>query len=251
MKKLLLFMLGITLMFGSKFSSQAAYEYDAPETVDGSAMVKEIWVYPGGVLEGYTSRILSKLSETEIETYFWQAYEDVDYKSDIDADLWNWFLNSPKYTTQQKYEICNSTCATSNILYYWLLLNEEISVENKVQYFRTHDIRYTDDNIKNWWWINIGSKLTVENVNLIDSHNWEWYRRAIYNGEANLEVVYIGSRDGGTCYMDANDIEECIKQGTIRAENFAYSIGNGPSVWDKRYYSQVGYNTGYMMWRLE
>ena len=115
-------------------------------------------------------------------------------------------------------------------------------MENKVQYFRTHDIRYTDDNIKNWWWINIGSKLTVENVNPTDSHNWEWYRRALYgSSDCGIEGVYIDGVDGLACYMDSNDIKECVKQGTMRA------LGN---YWYNGYYSEVGYNTGYMMWRI-
>lgn len=32
-------------------------------------------------------------SEAEIENHFLVAYEDADYQEDIDADLWNWFLN--------------------------------------------------------------------------------------------------------------------------------------------------------------
>ena len=126
-------------------------------------------------------------------------------------------------------------------------------MENKVQYFRTHDIRYTDDNIKSWWWVNIGSKLKIEEVTPIDSSNLSNYRRALYGSSMNnnLEYVFIGSKNGGACYMDSNDVEACIKNGTIRVEDFAYSVGNGPTVWDKKYYSEVGYNTGYMMWRVK
>lgn len=254
MKKLLvLFMLGITLVLGNKFSSQAAYEYDAPEALDGTAMVKELLILPGGTMSAYSSRTLSKLSEEEIEYYFWVACEDVQHLGKIDADLWNWFLNSTKYTTQQKYEICNNIKVSSNIVCYWLLLNEEISVENKVFYFRTHEIRYTDDNIKNWWWINIGSKLTVADVNSTDSHNFEWYRRALYNSSMNnkVEIVYIGSKDEGRCYMDTDDIAECVRKGTIRVQDYRYRTGNGPVNVVKNYYSLVGYNTGYMMWKLE
>lgn len=247
MKKILLFMFGICLIFTIKFSSQAAFEYDKPETVDNSVMV----IVKLGTLEGRTSKKINKLSALEIENCFWEDYKRVQYESDIDADLWNWFLNSPNYTTQQKFDTCNTTVATSNILFYWILLNDEISLENKVQYFRTHSIRYTDDNIKNWWWINIGSNLTVANVNPTDSHNWEWYRRALYgSSDANLKVVHIDGASGGSCYMDLNDIEECIKKGTIRVENRTYSLGSSTSTYNK-YYSKVGYNTGYMMWRLE
>ena len=246
MKKFLLFMFGVCLVFTLKFSSQAAFEYDKPEAVDNSVMV----LVNLGTLEGRTERKLTKLSEAEIENCFWEDYKRVQHESSIDADLWNWFLNSPKYSTQQKWDTCNTTIATSNLLYYWLLLNDEISLENKVLYFRTHSIRYTDDNIKNWWWINIGSKLNVHKVTSTDSKNWEWYRRALYgSSDANFELVSIDGEADGACYMDLDDINECIKKGTIRTENRTYSIGSSTSAY-QRYYSTVGYNTGYMMWRL-
>ncbi len=254
LKRLLSVTLLSTLLISSTLNVNAAFGPDSPAELDD----KVSFAYNGYDLN--RARALRSLvpkgpvshtSDAVMLRFLTMCLEE---KSAVDPDVWNWWVNSG-YDAATKYNVICSVDGMNlpfqeqngkNVFCKWIITSPELPFEQKIAYFRSHDIRNTEDAVKDWWWQTIGSQLKVGETNQFDHENMSWYRRALYgDAHGNLQTVYVGEK---MYFMDAADVEACVQNGTITRSKREGLLNGVDYWWDWKYTSNVGLNTGHMMW---
>lgn len=157
-----------------------------------------------------------------------------------DNDALTWWVNMP-YDDAIKFQYLNGVTKTGTESSTWLI-NSSIPMEQKVAYFRTHEIRFNSSQVFQWWWENVGSLLTMADTTVIDSHNYEFYRKAMTHKLDSVEIVEYGKE---WYYIAAEELEKGLANGSI------YGIPNYYVNGSTEYFLKVApKDSGCMLWRV-
>lgn len=173
------------------------------------------------------------------------AYLTSEDEPDNDALTW-WVASA--YEDAVKFQYLNGVKKTGTQSSLWVI-QSSFPLEDKVQYFRTHEIRYNSLEVIQWWWTYVGSLLTTDQTTKTDAYNYETYMRATTHKLSMVDVVQKGEEK---YYIAAFDLQACLDNGSIYERVSYYTLGDDVQREFSQYYlSGSPADTGCVLWSLQ
>lgn len=134
-----------------------------------------------------------------------------------------WWVNSG-FDDATKLAYLNTIKNVSRDASLWVI-NSPLSLEEKSTYFRSHDLRGQGSDVLQWWFENIGNKLTTGQTKKTDAYNYDWYTRSVLNTLEGVKVVTIGT---DRYYIGKADLDRNVAAGKITVKTSQWLLDGAP-----------------------
>lgn len=245
-KLLLLTIVTVIGLSAPKFIAKADAERWEYQAVDGRIWVRTDEFYEG---DGHDVQFstLSEAQKMDMLIYQHdnpkQEYSSLFAEYGVDADLWDWWIKNPNYTDEQKFNFMQTTVASANNVFLWIMENDAIPMASKIDYFHNHDIRFTQDVVKYWWLENVAPACVPGDITDYDRDNHEWCMRMTGTPQ---EIILINGRN---YFITSEDFQKCLERGTIKREEYKFRYhGEAEIHTGYRCVSTNGFDIGCMVW---